>query len=112
MACPGCKAEVDSEQDFCLECGEPIAGMKPARPTTAQRPTVGQPAAPAVEQPAAPAVAQPGAAAAPSVSAARAVKRRRVEEPEPQRCPGCGTKTLARRCPGCGTPLRHDDDDD
>jgi hypothetical protein len=81
------------DQDFCLDCGEPIAGVKPvapaAPPPPAPPPTTAPPAAAAAKKPA---------------------WKRRVEEPEPVRCPGCGTKTLAARCPGCGTPLRRDDD--
>jgi DNA-directed RNA polymerase subunit RPC12/RpoP len=52
----------------------------------------------------------PGARPA-GAAVAKAAPRRRIEEPEPLRCPSCGGKTLAARCPGCGMRLRSDDDD-
>jgi rRNA maturation endonuclease Nob1 len=103
MPCPGCKVEVDSEQDFCMECGEPIAGMKPAaRSEPAPVIATGRP----VPRPTAPEMP-----AARRAAAAKVATKRRNEEPEPVRCPGCGTKTLASRCPGCGGPIRRPDDE-
>ncbi len=102
MKCPGCKADVDADQDFCMDCGEPIAGMQPAsQPARAPAPVAAPVAAPIVAKPvsAKPAAAKP------------AVKRRRNQEPEPIRCPGCGTPTLKVRCGGCGIKLREDDEE-
>jgi predicted amidophosphoribosyltransferase len=99
MKCPGCGAEVDTEQDFCMECGEPIAGMKPKS----------EPASAPVAVPAS--VAAPAAGGGQAPARQKPAAKRRFEEPEPVRCPGCGTKTLQKRCPGCGTPLKHGDDE-
>jgi predicted amidophosphoribosyltransferase len=101
MNCPDCGAEVDAEQDFCLECGEPIAGAKPKAAAAvparvpAPKPTPNLP---------------PNdlrVTTLPETKAAKtAAARRRSEEPEPERCPGCGMKTTKERCPSCGTRLR------
>lgn len=85
MKCPGCGAAVEAEQDFCMECGEPIA----------QAAVVDVEAVPPVK-------AETKAAARP--------KWKRTEEPEPVRCPGCGIPSRKTRCPGCGVRLRSDDD--
>jgi hypothetical protein len=53
-------------------------------------------------------VARPETKTTPATPVAR--KKWPNEEPEPKRCPGCGTKSHAVRCPGCGTKLRSDDD--
>jgi hypothetical protein len=72
----------------------PPPPTQPATPSALNRPIAGaKPATPAT------------AATAPP-----ARKKWRTEEPEPKRCPGCGTKTLAARCPGCGTKLHSDDE--
>ena len=125
MKCPGCSADVVPEQDFCMDCGEPIAGMKPVvtRPTAAPAP-ITRPAPVAAPAPAArPA---PIAAAVPAGRAATpadvqqalrrtlpaktsAIKKKREEEPETIRCPGCGSPSRAVRCPGCGIRLRSED---
>jgi len=73
------------------------------------------PAKPAPVAAAKPSVAPPGAKPPPPPTpvarVAPAVKKKwRDEEPEPRRCPGCGTKTHAARCPGCGTKLIHDEE--
>ncbi len=48
----------------------------------------------------------------PSAPSTKPIARKKwaTEEPEPKRCPGCGTKSFAARCPGCGTRLHSDDD--
>jgi len=96
MKCPACSAEVDAEQDFCMDCGEPIAQAAvvevPAKAPPAPKP----PLAPSPDL----RTTLPGKASA----------RRPVEEPEKIRCPGCGMASHAQRCPSCGTRLRHDDD--
>jgi predicted amidophosphoribosyltransferase len=102
MKCPGCGEKVDADQDFCMECGEPIA----------QSPVVDVPSLPAkAPLPAKPPLAQPSKV--PSFAATtlpgKASVRKRVEEPEKIRCPGCGVPSLKARCPGCGARLRDDD---
>src|SRR5262245_11296334 len=124
MKCPSCGANVEDGADLCLECGEPMgdspaakvarqenvirppsdAFAKPApkptpppmtRPTGSRPIRVGVPTPPPMTRPAGAPVAR---------------KKWPAEEPEPKRCPGCGTKSHAARCPGCGTKLRSDDD--
>jgi predicted amidophosphoribosyltransferase len=115
MKCPGCEAEVDADQDFCMECGEPI-GTAAVVDVPSKGPPAKPPAAPA-PTPAPPRAAPtPGLNGVPKPSSLRTTlpatgrAKRREPEPEPVRCPGCGTKTLAQRCPGCGTKLRQDDE--
>src|SRR5690349_19809558 len=100
MKCPGCGAAVEAEQDFCMECGEPIA-----QAAVVDVPSTAPSAAP---PPPATVVSRP-AASAPEKSLARP-KWKRVEEPEPIRCPRCGIPSRKTRCPGCGVRLRADDD--
>jgi rRNA maturation endonuclease Nob1 len=86
---------VDADQDFCMECGEPIAQ------------------AAVVEVPASPKKVKAAAEASyrtttlPETPAARR-KTAPVEE-EKVRCPGCGVLTSKARCPGCGARLRSED---
>jgi len=93
--CPSCKDEVDVEAELCLGCGEPL--------DPAQLKAQGKP--PAV-------TTQPVRAAAPpsrpTIAASPIAKRRRQDEPEAVRCPGCGAPSKAERCPGCGAVLRRD----
>lgn len=120
MKCPDCGADVDPEQDFCLDCGEPIAGVKSAgspKPASAAKPMAAAPSPAAVPKPATgasvPSSGEPDwrRTTLPATGAAKAkAKSRRVEEPEPVRCPGCGMKTLAERCPSCGTRLKPSED--
>lgn len=99
MRCPGCATEVDPAQDFCLECGEPIAqaavvDVESLAPPPARAPSAAPPArTPSAAAPARPPVRRP----------------RRDDEPEPIRCPGCGTPERGVRCRGCGIRLRADD---
>src|SRR5688500_5225794 len=102
MTCPGCGQAVDADQDFCMECGEPIA----------QAAVVDVPAQPAkAPLPAKPPLAQPKQVPASlrTTLPGKTSARKRVEEPEKIRCPGCGVPSLAARCPGCGVRLRDDD---
>ena len=101
MNCPSCGASVEAGADLCLECGEPMGDSPAARVARSEKAPpkpVSTPTNP--PPPVAPAAAKP---------AAPIKKKWREEEPEPRRCPGCGTKTLAARCPGCGTKLIHDE---
>jgi predicted amidophosphoribosyltransferase len=100
MNCPSCSAEVEEGADLCLECGEPM-GDSPAARVARSEPS--SPPAPVAPRP------QPPSTPPPRTAPAR--KWARVDEPEPRRCPGCGTKSLAERCPGCGTRLRASDDE-
>jgi hypothetical protein len=139
MKCPGCGAEVEAGADLCLECGEPMGdspaakvsrqenvirppsdAFTPPKPSAAPKPSSAPPPKPTPPPPTLrgamptpppgtrPAGAPPPPATKPATPAAR--KKWATEEPEPKRCPGCGTKTLAARCPGCGTKLHSDDD--
>ena len=103
----------------------PVPGRLPAAgrpaptppPRTAPTTPVRSPPAPTPpprSAPPPPPTAKPGAPPPkPVVPTAKAALKRplRIEEPEPRRCPGCGTKSFAVRCPGCGTRLRSDDDE-
>jgi hypothetical protein len=125
MRCPGCGADVDAEQDFCMECGEPIKGLVPKTGPPAS--VDAAPKGPAdgaagglerVPEQAPQSGAQLGSSQGSTKSMpanvnvnANVKRRRRDDTPEPLRCPGCGAKTTARRCPGCGTPLRRDEDE-
>lgn len=131
MKCPGCGAAVEDGADLCLECGEPMGDTPAAKVARSEAPATTGPAKGGAAPPAAPKSAndsniirppastfhQPKpvspptkpAPAAPG-AAARPAKKWRDEEPEPRRCPGCGSKTFAVRCPGCGTKLIHDDE--
>lgn len=98
MKCPDCGADVDPEQDFCLECAEPIAGVKPA--AAAPRPATSGTAPSSGSE----------LRRMTSPETAKAKAKVRMEEPEPVRCPGCGMKSLRERCPSCGTRLRPSED--
>jgi rRNA maturation endonuclease Nob1 len=90
MKCPGCAAEVDAEQDFCMECGEPIA----------QAAVVEVPSVKAQENPL-------RTTTLPETPAAK--RKASPAELVPVRCPGCGVPTTKARCPACGTRLREED---
>jgi hypothetical protein len=109
MKCPGCGAAVESDQDFCMECGEPIAQAAVVDVESAAPPVRGAPAAPAGSV-AAPVAAPTAKAPVKEVVKAARPKWKRAEEPEPVRCPGCGIPSRKTRCPGCGVRLRSDDD--
>src|SRR4051812_47707013 len=112
-ACPSCQADVDEEADLCLSCGEPLGDSPAARIARAEL---------SAAAPTGPAPTAQGATAVPEHQLVRssgpqpstratlvdspAARRRRVEEPEPIRCPGCGVPSKAARCPGCGAVLR------
>lgn len=104
MKCPGCGAAVEAEQDFCMECGEPIA-QAAVVDVEATPPVRATPAAPAASV-----VAPSTKAPVKAVTRAARPKWKRAEEPEPVRCPGCGIPSRKTRCPGCGVRLRSDDD--
>jgi len=129
MKCPSCGATVEDGSDLCLECGEPMGESPaarvarqdnvirpppqtfaptapPAPPTVPGKTPPAPPTVPGKTPPAPPTV--PGKTSATKPPVAR--KKWPAEEPEPKRCPGCGTRTLAARCPGCGTKLHSDDD--
>src|SRR5262245_59864798 len=98
MRCPACGASVDDEADLCLECGEPLGDSPAARVARAEA----RAGATASGVAATAAVGGPAARSGP-----RPI--RRVEEPEPIRCPSCGIPSRAARCPGCGTRLREEE---
>src|SRR5262245_28178784 len=94
MKCPGCAVEVDADQDFCMECGEPIA-----QAAVVEVPPVRVKAAPLPENPL-------RTTTLPETPTARRKTPARREEPQPVRCPGCGVPTTKARCGACGTRLR------
>jgi hypothetical protein len=101
MKCPACGATVEDGADLCLECGEPM-GDSPAAAVARNENVIRPPAAAFAAPPAPPTV---------KAKIVPAKKPVRQEEPEPLRCPGCGSKSLAARCPGCGIRLRPDDEE-
>lgn len=117
MKCPSCGAAVEDGADLCLECGEPMGDSPAAKAARAEnvirppadtfKPAAGKPAAekPAAEKPVV-GVPKPPTPTMPAKPSAK----KRAEEPEPARCPGCGVKSHAARCPNCGTKLKHDDE--
>ncbi|MEO6950182.1 MAG: hypothetical protein ABI321_00110 [Polyangia bacterium] len=94
IACPACHEPSDPVSEICMECGEPL------EPGT-QDPE-GHPAVAASAPPPVPVVAT----RAPVVPK----RKLRVDEPDPVRCPGCGSPGRGVRCGGCGTLLRRSDD--
>jgi hypothetical protein len=92
-ACPSCAAEVDAEAELCLACGEPLGANAAAA----------APAAKVVRG------AAPPSTARETMVGSVAARRRKVDEQDPIRCPGCGVPSRAHRCPGCGAVLRKDD---
>jgi hypothetical protein len=115
MKCPGCGAAVEDGADLCLECGEPMGDTPAAKIARAESAAKGDSAkgdsANVIRPPAdvfKKTVSPPTKPAA--TAPAKPTKKWRDEEPEPRRCPGCGTKSFAARCPGCGTKLIHDDE--
>ena len=88
-ACPSCREAIHPEDEICMSCGEPLAAGRYA---------------------AQPASTSPPVAAPPAVTVPVVPKRKlRVDDPDPVRCPGCGSPSRAARCPGCGAVLRRDD---
>jgi hypothetical protein len=96
--------------DLCLECGEPVGDSPAARVARAdQRPPPPAPHAPPSASDGPPPSARVRAANRASratIPAGPGALRRRVEEPEAVRCPGCGLSVKSDRCHGCGAPVR------
>ena len=99
--CPSCNAPLEEGADLCLECGEPL-GDSPAAKLARKEAAASAP--PPAEQRVR-AAAPPNR---PTMAATGRAMRKKAEEDEPVRCPGCGVPSRAARCPGCGGVLRRE----